>query len=489
MRVFYPVCRVLCDAILYDYGNTSQKPEFHFTISPVSCAVNINAYQLADTANMTFRFEDFPFDPRLIRSLRITVLILDLKQLRDVSSKDIKENLDNAIFTGFADTHSIKLDESQRTISLECRDYTALLIDSTFDNANLEDEQGKRTRKIRKDRPVKEIIQDLLSNVPAAKNIKIEDRSGRGGENFAKAVPGFELRSGEEASDGLYQFTDRNETYWDVIVSICEAVALICYIELDKLVLTTPRILYQGGIQSKRTLQFVYGYNLMSLEFFRNLGKKKKFNILLKSFNIRENKRIQVSIPRDARQEWCNALNIDKSIQKIKELNAEGVAETRNAPAYTFLLNNYTKDELIDYGQKVFEEIIRQQLEGSCETHEMVVNDDRGVEFDITKVRTGTPIKIEIAQEDVRNILRTDGSGGGKISDGQRIAYLVRRGYPQKTAENLIKAVATGTGKLRPIFYTREALFDFSEQGFTCRLGFVNYIQLGSLEGGKVRSG
>ena len=489
MRVYYPKAVALIDLVAHDYGNQNQKPEFHFLISPVSCSVNINSYNLADTFNLTARFEDLPLDPRLIRSLRVTILVMDLKELRDFTSQDISQNLDKVVFTGFADTHTIKLDQSQRTVSFEGRDYTALLIDSTFDNANLEDAEGKRTRKIRLDRPVKTIIQDLLSNVPAAKNIQIDDRSGgRADENFRKAVPNFSLVSGEEVSDGLYQYTDKNDTYWDVIIAICEASALICYIELDKLVLTTPRVLYQGSTTSKPSLQFIYGFNLMNLEFFRNLGKKRKFNILIKSFNARKNERIQVSIPRDAEKAWADSMNIDKAIQKVKELNAEGVAETRNAPAFTFLLRDKTREELVQYGQKIFEEFVRQQLEGSCETHEMVVNDDRGVEFDLTQIKVGTPIKIEIAQEDVRNILRT-GPEGNKISDGQRIAYLVRRGYPQKTAEALIKAVAQGTGKLRPIFYTREAIFDFSDQGFSCRLGFVNYIQLGSLENGKVRAG
>lgn len=488
MRVYYPKALVQIDAVLHDYGDTSQKNEFHFVVSPVSIAININAYNLADTFNMTVRFEDFPFDPRLIRSVRVTVLILDLKENRNFTAQDISSNIDKVVFTGFADKHDIKLNEGDRVVSMEGRDYTALLIDSTFDNANLEDEEGKRVRAIRLDRPVKDIIQDLLSNVPSAKNIEIEDRSGRGGENFKKIAPSFTLVSGEQSSDGLYQYTDKNETYWDVIVSICEASALICYIELDKLVLTTPRVLYQGGIQGKQTLQFIFGYNLMNLQFFRNLGKKKKFNILLKSFNVRENERIQVSIPRDADKSWADAMNIDKAVQKIKELNAEGVAESRTAPAFTFLFNNKTKEELVQYGQKVFEEFVRQQLEGSCETHEMVVHDDKGVEFDLTKIRCGTPVKIEIAQEDVKNILRT-GPDGNKISDGQRIAYLVRRGYPQKTAEALIKAVSKGTGKLRPVFYTNEALLDFSDQGFMCRIGFVNYIQLGSFENGKVRSG
>ena len=228
-------------------------------------------------------------------------------------------------------------------------------------------------------------------------------------------MPTFNLVSGEKTSDGQYQYVDKNESYWDVIVALCQAAALICYIELDKLVITNPRILYQGGIQNKRTLQFIYGNNLSSLEFHRNLGKKKKFNVLLKTFNVRENKRIQVSIPRDATDAWARATNIDKAVQKVKDLDSQGVAKSRNAPAHTFIFNNKTKEELVSLGESIYEQIVRQQLEGRCETNEMVIGDDQGLEFDITKIKNGTPVKIEMVQGDVANILRVGGDGSSSV--------------------------------------------------------------------------
>ena len=152
----------------------------------------------------------------------------------------------------------------------------------------------------------------------------------------------------------------------------------------------------------------------MSLEFHRNLGRKRKFNLLLRSFNIRTNKRIEVSIPRDCEVSWAKSMNIDKAIQKVKELDTQGKPQSRNAPAYTFLFKDKTKEELVEIGQKLFEEFIRQQLEGSCETHEMKINDQNGVEFDLTQIKTGTPIVLEISNEDVKNIQRTS-PGGDKI--------------------------------------------------------------------------
>ena len=489
-RVYYPKCTAQVDVILYDYGNTGQRSEFHLIVAPVHCTVNINAYNLADTFSMTLRFEDLPFDPRLIRAIRATIYMLDLKSLRDLRAKDLKDNKDNIIFTGFADTHTINLSESERIVSFDGRDYTSFFIDSVFDNANLEDDQGKRTRKINLNRTVKAIIEDLISNIPGAEKIAVDDRTeGQALRNFKASVPNFNLVSGRPTSDGQYNYVQQNQTYWDVIVSLCEASALICYIELDKLVLTTPRILYQKEkVQSKQSAQFIFGYNIMSLEFFRNLGRKKKFNLLLRSFNLRTGQAVEVSIPRDATSGWAAAVNIDRSVQKIKELNAQGVPLEKNAPAFTFLFKDKTRNELVALGEKIFMEITRQQLEGALTTHEMTVTDDKGVEFDITKLKIGSALQIEIAQNDITHILRK-GPGGEKISDSARVAYLVRRGYEPKTASDLIKAVALGTGKLRPTFYLREIQLEMGESGFSARAGFVNYIQLGELLGGRLRSG
>ena len=164
MRVYYPKSLVQIDAVLHDYGDSSQKPEFHFVLTPVSVLVNKNSYSEADTFSLTARFEDFPFDPRLIRSVRVTIFILDLKEIRDFTiHRTYKRTRERVVFTGFADTHTIQLNESERVVKMDGRDYTALLIDSTFDNAGLEDEEGKRTRENKvRNRPVKEIIRDYL---------------------------------------------------------------------------------------------------------------------------------------------------------------------------------------------------------------------------------------------------------------------------------------------------------------------------------------
>ena len=476
MSLYYPKCVAQLDAILYDYGDASQKKEFHFFITPLSTSVNINSYNLADTFSMTVRFEDLPFDPRLLRALRVSIAITDLKRLRNLSHEELRADPEKVIFIGFADTHSIRFDHSERVITFDGRDYTSFFIDQNYPN-----------KEIDLKRPVKSVIEDLIKQIPGAEKIRVDDQSGQAIKSVAKSLPSFNLLTGKPTTDGQFHYVSQNRTYWDVIVSLAESAALIAYMDRDKLVLSTPRILYSAG-SKKKTLQFVYGLNLMELGFSRNLGRKKKFNLALRSFDVRTGAENTVYIPRDAEKAWTAALGINKANAMVKSVNTTGVAIEKAAPFFSFAFANKTKEELIQLGQKIYEEFIRQQLEGEMVTREMRVNDSQGAEFDLTKIRVGTPVFIDALQEDIQYILRA-GADGAKITDGQRSSYLSRKGYNETAADALIKAISRGTGKLRPLFYTREAQIDMGQDGFELRIGFVNYIQVSDIVDGKLGSG
>ena len=411
-----------------------------------------------------------------MRAIRVTIGILDLKRLKKFSVQAFKENSDSVIFVGFADRHTIRLDESERIVSFEGRDYTSIFIDTPY--------LGKG---VNLKRPVKEVIEDLIKQVPGEHNIEVLDRSGMAIKSVAKSLPGWSLSTGRDSTDGEFEYTSTNKNYWDVIVSLCQAAALICYIELDKLVLTTPRILY-SKTSKKPTIPFIYGENLSDFSFYRNLGRKKKFNIALHSFDYHSKRDTVVYIPRDAEKSWAKEMNINKTHQMVRFLDGFGVARTKTAPFYSFSFNNKSRNELIQIGQKTFEEFVRQQLEGECSTREMKINDTTGIEFDLTKIKVGTPVLLEIRQEDVKYIMR-QGPDGQRISDGQRMAYLIRKGWKIEAAKLLIESVAEGAGRLRPLFYTREAQIEMNSDGFFLRIGFVNFIQLSDFEDGRLRSG
>lgn len=488
MGVYYPKALARLDVLTYDYGDESLRREFVLPVQPISVSVNINSYRHADTASVSVRFEDVPFDPRLIRSVRVRIIIKDLKTLTSISEESLSDDED-ILFIGFADQHSIVLDSADRTVTLECRDYTSLFIDTRYDDANLPDATGKRTLKISKNQSIVKILEDIISNVPGAGAIKVDDRTGGlGAKSFARAVPGYDLLNGKKSSDGLVEYVNQNRTYWDVIVGVCEASGFICYIEKDVLVLTNPRVLFQGTHQTSDSAQFIYGHNISQLNFRRNLGRKKKFNIVVRSHNRRTGRTLNVSIPKDATQEWSRTFNIDNKVSKISEIDTAGVRRERNAPGYVFPIPDATREQMIEYGEKVFIEFVKQQLEGECETYEMSVKNSMGSNFDLTKIKVGTPILIDITPEDIKHIMRWTPTGD-KISDGDRLNYLLRKGYKKNVAQDMINAISKGQGKLRPTFYAADISMSLTQQGWSMRIGFINFIQLGEVAGGVVRSG
>ena len=208
----------------------------------------------------------------------------------------------------------------------------------------------------------------------------------------------------------------------------------------------------------------------------------------MKSWNTKTNTPFKVSIPRDATDQWSKETNIPKAVQKIQTLDAQGNQITKDAPGYLFSYHNKTREQMVEIGQGIFEEIARQQIEGEMETKEMVVNNQNGIEIDLTKISVGTPLLLEIVQKDIQYISRKT-IDGDPVSDGKRMNYLIRRGYSVETASVLIEAVAQTSGKIRPVFYIRSADIMIGQDGFSLRIGFVNYIELGELQAGKVVSG
>ena len=275
--IFYPKCIIAVNPTLHDYGipNFRQLQE-GFLSQPISATVHINSYSEADTFNCTLRWEDFPFDPRLIRNALVIISIFDLKKLDNITDFKLKQVRDNSIFVGNVDQYSVKLDSAVREVHIEGRDFTSIFLETKFDNANLEDEESKRTRKIDLNRSLVKILEDLKSNVPGAESIAIEPAEGITlPTNVAVASPGFSLVSGQTSTDGKFTYVQKHENYWDVIQNICQSVGVIAYIKKDKLVLTNSRILFHGeSFSTKEPIPFIYGENVSSLSFRRNLGRK-----------------------------------------------------------------------------------------------------------------------------------------------------------------------------------------------------------------------
>jgi hypothetical protein len=420
-----------------------------------SLSVEINDYTEADKFNATIDYNSFPFDPRCIRSLGVTICMEDRKGVFVGNSLDLIEpNEDNIVFLGFADESSIMFDDSQQTVKIEGRDYTSLFIDAKRIN----------TASIPLSSPIDEILQGLINEQEATKNIQIDNRSGEELPILSKVAPDFNPVTAVKNQK-------RKETYWDIMQNIISRTALIGYIDLDKFVIDKPQNIYR----KKDLKQFIYGGNIKDLEFSRKLGRLKDFNVKVLSLNTVEKRVEEAKIPEEAKDP-----NIAGPRVTIPQLDKDGkkIEPPKDADFITFRIPNVSsKDELIKIGESIYEEMSRQQIEGKLVTYEMeipeeIASDERGViatnPVSFNKVRNGTAINVYLSQDETQAI-------NSSSSRSEKVKFLTDRGYPREVAE----AFSSSLNRINTPFYVKSVNFELSQDdGFTMSVDFINFIDI-----------
>lgn len=460
MGLYYPQAGVDLVIRWENYGQENNRilnQTSHISIRPQIVSVNINDYTEADSFSMTVNYQDFPFDPRAIRSMGVTIYIQDMKSLYDDAGNKLNikpeknKRTDNIVFLGFADEETILFNDTSRLISFKGRDFTSLYIDSPY---------GERALPM--DSPVDEVIRGLSQELKATESILVENRTGETLPVLSKFASTFSETGGKRN-------TRKNETYWDVIQDLARKAGLIAYIELDKLVITKPRALYG----QTKSLQFIYGKNLQSLEFKRKMGRQKDFNILVRSLDFKNKNVLEVKIPEEATLEWAKEYGIAQARVQIEKINASQEEIEEDAPFISFLVpdvNNVL--QLTEIGQSIYEEISRQQLEGSMSTRDMIIGYGQGqtaVEFDITKLRTASPLAVEILDDRELFKLRRF------AKNEERVSFLIEKGYSRQVAT----VIADSLGRFNPLFYLKSIELQLdNNDGFTSNIEFVNFIEI-----------
>ncbi len=457
MSYFYPQASVILGILFEDFKGTLPAADlqqiYALPIVARDVVVNINDYTTADTFELEIDYKNFPFDPRCIRSCRVTIHIEDIKTIFQNGNalKPIIPSAENVVFQGFADDDSITFDDEHRSVKLSGRDFTGLLTDTKAPTIPLST-----------DLPLDVLIQGIFDKNPSLKNLKIDNRTGNA---KLPVINDF-------APDNKLQNTVRNprpnENLWDVIQNLILSCALVAFIEIDKLVITKPRILYSN--QKKK--QFIYGQNIQSLEFKRKLGRKKGFNIVCISLVGKEIERAE--IPKDSTKEWSDSIGVTQEVVTIPQMDSEGNAlPAKPAPPITFRFNNMKKEQLIQNGQAIFEEMSRQQLEGTLMTKEMVIAEaaekqDQHTCFSALLMRVGTPIEVHINQGDMKGLAQIS-------TVAEREKFLIKRCYDPKVAH----AFAQTLGSFHPKFFTKAVQFKLNQDtGFQMKIDFINFIEL-----------
>ena len=164
----------------------------------------------------------------------------------------------------------------------------------------------------------------------------------------------------------------------------------------------------------------------------------------------------------------------------IPQLDKDGkkIEPPRVADYITFPVPNINdKETLITMAEDVYEEMSRQQIEGSLMTFEMEIPEEVESETNFgtvpvkfSRIRNGTAIKIYLSQDEIAKISSTS-------TWSEKRNFLIARGYPLKIAE----AFAESLNRINTAFYVKNVTYEIDqENGFQMNLDFINFIDLDS---------
>jgi hypothetical protein len=199
--------------------------------------------------------------------------------------------------------------------------------------------------------------------------------------------------------------------------------------------------------------------------------------------NLESKEVLIAQIPKECTADFTERTQIQPLEVQIPQVNPDGSkGEPKPAPYVTFRVTNIRdKNQLIKVGENIFEEMSRQQLEGSFETHEMCTRDLDKKEFDILKLRCSTPLSIEIDQGDMKNLDALFNRYDAKVPKqieartSEIAKFLKARCYAPEVAEVIAKTYR----KFEPIFYTKSVTYNLdSDNGFRVSVEFINFIDL-----------
>jgi len=478
MAVYYPQGIMTMRVALEDFNDktSARLAKLHvFSVVCRSVRVHLNSYKEADTFDCEIDFKNFPFDPRAIRSVGVTIHIEDRRKLFKTNNARnvITPTEESTVFIGYADTDNISLSEDTRSVRLEGRDFTSLLIDreylggprATSDALNI-------------------VIRGLLDEIEETRfegpntGLEIVNQVVDNDGNPVLLLPTLAQLRGDLSPKAGNKNGRPRRSYWDLIQNLVADAGLISFVSLDKLIISSPRTLYN---RNKAKL-FIFGENLNTLEFERKLGRQKGFNIRVKSLIPERKEVISVDIPREATDAWINDIGLPKKNILIPQIKTNGEkGDDKVAPFIIFRLKDIVdKDHLTEVGQKIFEETGRQQIEGNLETKEMTVcavadNKKRPDFFDSTKFRVGTPLEIDINQGDLQGIADLQKLSNVNTRKSRIKKFLIANCYTEEVAV----AFAESLTRYDTPFYTKEVEFSLNQDsGFKMRIGFINFIEI-----------
>ena len=456
--IYYPrhVLRLAAVLEAFDGGATTLDRAVEWAIVPRSARLERNDVHTADTLACVIDYREFPFDPRLVRALSVAYfagctdggpLPLDAQHLR---------------FLGVVDTPESDLGEETQTVTLEARDYTAILLG----------QRAKPSMAVPLGRGLDAVLADLLATLPGEQATLLRPViQGPDGAPIPWPIVPDAGRAGARLP------VDPKDSLWSLIRRVCEAQGFVVFVDLDRLVVSTSRTLgADGSLRADADrVHVVFGRELSGLRMKRTLTNRTR-PVVLRQYDPTTGDTISTSWPRDAeRPRRGRARRGRVSVVTRRTGGATVTHDDANNAEEFVVTGTRDGDALDELAESVFRRRALQELEGSFRTHDPVLPQVRGVrgrpapDFDVWAIHTATTLFAEVGAE-------ADVAFDARASRASRERALVDRGYPPEVASALVTSWASLDALSMPFIVRKATLSLDAEQGFTAEVDFQSML-------------
>ena len=472
-------------------------------IIPLRCVVERNGFRTADTASIELAWEDIPFDPRLLRSFGVEVILGTVRgsdydeglrglrneqgQLRSLVSQSPGGSVVRAAtrYVGKVDQVDVKFDGDEGAIlSLETRDLTCVFIDQPLITPDLD-----------LSLPIDVGIQMLLLQYPALTGMPVIFGDVNDPSPGPAPIPGAAVALPRRARRGRVtrqaRSGDQKMSLWDYLTDVCVQVGMIPLVRDYELRICRPETLYgmtstpidpeqgdAGGVGS-RPRRMVYGRNIEELSFSRKLGGTKVPTIEVRAYDPLIGRTRWARWPTRAGEPSVGVLGINDPPQALRANEISPTGANPDEKVQTFTVRYATDPSMLrQIARSTYEEIGRQEITGSFKTSDLTSFESL-LEADLLQLESGDPVEILVDAYDPTDPdqAATSATELAALETNRRTAYLQDLGWPADTAARF--AQLQNASGLQSVFRTSSVRIDFdSENGMDIEVEFQNYVEV-----------
>lgn len=450
-------------------------------ILPVSFEVQRNGLTTADTATIELDFKDAPFDPRSIRSAAVELVFGVIGaddhargargELRDDgTSPSVPQRQGEGPtppgltrFVGIVDEWGGTLDGSSAdTVSLTCRDMTAVLLDQQIPKGSGVDLTV----------PLDQGVRDFLDAFPACRGFDVV----YGVEGETPIVPANALPAARRTAGRRARRAQRVEkmSAWDYLSDLAVSLGLVATLEDYTIRFVQPRTFYASRSASRR---MVYGRNLERFDYRRKIGGVKTPTIEVRALD-----------PVLGRTRWArhpvregqprSGVYPDRPPKPSRAETVPPSSTGAEDKIQTFTLSGFTDPVGLERAaESIWQQIGRQEIELELETADVSSYERDPSEADLLTLRAGDAVEVLIASQDANDVREQLISAGilEGLSVEARARYLARIGYDADVAQRI--AEFQEDANALTVYRTNNVGISFSQDdGFGVTLELRNFL-------------